>query len=62
MVPPLTLHQGGAEASFTVHPTEVARRALMAAARIESPHLADHLRRFAETLPARGPILKRGEE
>ncbi len=31
----LTLHQGDAEASFVEHPTEVARKALMAAAEVE---------------------------
>ncbi len=32
MAPILTLHQGDAEASFVEHPTEVARKALIAAA------------------------------
>lgn len=56
MTPILTLHHGDAEASFSEHPTETARKALIAAARIENPRLADQLRRFAETLPRRGPI------
>lgn len=52
----LTLHHGDAQAAFEEHPTETARRALTAAAQVESPHLADHLRRFAETLPPRAPL------
>lgn len=51
--PILRLIAGDNEAEFVEHPTEVARKALMAAALIETPPLADHLRRFAETLPAR---------
>lgn len=31
-MPTLTLHQGDAQAEFEEHPTEIARRALMAAA------------------------------
>lgn len=52
----LTLHKGDAKASFVEHPTETARKALMAAARVENGRLADQLCRFAETLPARRPI------
>lgn len=52
----LTLHQGDNQAEFTEHPTEVARKALTAAAKVESPPLADHLSRFAATLPDRAPI------
>lgn len=54
--PALTLHQGAAQGSFTEHPTEIARRALLAAAGLETPVLADHLRRFADTLPHRAAI------
>ena len=54
----LTLHQGDAAASFEEHPTEIARRALIAAAQVETGQLADHLRRVAETLPNRGSLRK----
>jgi hypothetical protein len=54
----LTLIVGAAQQAFETHPTEIARRALMAAAEVESPRLADQLLRFAEALPDRGPIVK----
>jgi hypothetical protein len=56
----LTLHQGDAEASFMEHPTETARKALIAAASVEKSCFADQLRRFAETFPDRGSILAKG--
>ena len=54
----LTLHQGDEKADYVPHPMEVARRALMDAARDEEPALALALRRFAVGLPPRGPIRK----
>jgi hypothetical protein len=56
----LTLHQGNAQQAYEEHPIEVARWLLIAAARIESPGLAHQLRRFAEALPERGSIRRRG--
>ncbi len=52
----LTLHQGDAQATFVEHPTEIARKALMAAALVEAPRLADQLRCVAEALPDRAPF------
>jgi hypothetical protein len=52
------LHHGDQQAEYVEHPTETARKALMAAARVEDGRLADQLRRFAETLPDRPPIIK----
>jgi len=52
----LTLKQGGSETSFTEHPIEVARRALIAAAEVEEPVLAASLRRVAAALPHRRPL------
>jgi len=45
--------EGGA---VELHPTEAARRALLEAAAIETPHLARALRRVAESLPDRAPL------
>ena len=61
MAPVLTLHQGDAEASFVEHPTETARRALMAAAQVEGGRWPELCRRFARALPDRAPIMKGGE-
>jgi hypothetical protein len=61
MAPVLTLYQGEAKREFVEHPTEIARKALIAAALIETPVLADHCRRFAATLPERRAIPKGGE-
>ena len=61
MAPVFTLHQGDAEASFVEHPVEVARKALMAAADLETPRWAEALRRFAELLPVRTTITNGGE-
>lgn len=62
MAPALTLHHGDQQAEYVEHPTETARKALLAAARVEhGSRLADHLRRFAETLPDRPAIMKGGE-
>jgi hypothetical protein len=55
-MPALTLYQGDNHQEYEEHPTEVARRALIAAADLEDGLLASHLRRFALTLPARLPI------
>lgn len=52
----LTLHHGAAERTFTEHPIEVARRALLEAAEIEDIHMARALRRVAETLPDRNGV------
>jgi hypothetical protein len=52
-MPALTLHQGEAERTFEQHPTETARKALIAAAEVEEPRFADQLRRFAAAFPAR---------
>ena len=54
----LTLVQGDAEQAFQQHPMEVARRALMAAADLESEDWAARLRRVAAALPSRGSIKK----
>jgi hypothetical protein len=56
----LTLHHGAAEQAFTEHPTEIARKALIAAADLEAGPWAEVLRRFASTLPHRGPIATGG--
>jgi len=53
MAPVLKLHQGDAVAEYQEHPTEVARRALMAAADVEVGWVADECQRFARALPAR---------
>jgi hypothetical protein len=58
MAPALTLHHGAGEATFTEHPTEMARKALLAAAEIETPHLAAAMRRVAAALPDR-PAIRR---
>lgn len=48
---PPTLPEG-----FMEHPIETARRALLEAAAIETPHVARALRYAAESLPERRPI------
>jgi hypothetical protein len=61
--PALTLHQGGGRRSFTEHPTETCRKALLAAAAVEDaidPIVANHMRRFAHTLPDRSPVVRSG--
>ena len=64
MTSSLTLHQGDEQREFVEHPIEIARRALLDAATLEET--ADHdtsapwagvMRRFASSLPNRGPIL-----
>lgn len=64
MAPVLTLHQNDAEQQFEEHPTEVARRALMAAAAVEEGLLALAMRQAAQSLPRRDRLLmvKNGEE
>ena len=52
----LTLIDGDAHADFVEHPTEVARRALMAAAEVESDGWPELLRRSARALPHRAPV------
>ncbi len=66
MAPILTLHHGEAEAIFTEHPIEIARRALLEAAELESQSggaLAEEwmytLKRIAKALPHREPITRR---
>lgn len=62
MPPTLTLHQGdGLRADYTEHPIEVARKALIAAAEMESGRWPDLLRQTASLLPERSRIM-RGEE
>ncbi len=56
----LTLHQRDERKTYTEHPTEVARRALMDAADVETPRVAASLRRVAESLPDRKSIRKHG--
>jgi hypothetical protein len=51
-----TLHQGDAEQTFVEHPTETARRALVAAADVETAWLAEELRRLAWALPNRAAM------
>lgn len=58
--PVLTLHHGDAEAVFTEHPTEAARRALMEAATVESPRWAIVMMDFARALPPGERIIKAG--
>ena len=48
---PPSLPEGLAE-----HPVETARRALLAAAEIERPHVSRALRLVADSLPDRAPI------
>ena len=61
MAPALTLHHRGQQAQYVEHPTEVARKALLAAAEIEVPRWSALLIRFAESLPPRPAIMKGGE-
>jgi hypothetical protein len=53
-----TLHQGGATQTFEEHPVEVARKALLAAAEVESSRWSGILLRFAEALPERGRMVR----
>lgn len=52
----LTLHQGDQEAEYEEHPVEVARRALLEAAKLEDDDWAHVMRRFAGALPDRSGI------
>lgn len=54
----LTLHQGDAEASFTEHPIEVARRALLEAAEIEGEPWARILCQVAAAIPDRREVVR----
>jgi hypothetical protein len=54
----LTLHHGENQQEYVEHPIEVARRALMAAAKVESGRWPELLRRVAQSLPERGAIRK----
>ena len=60
--PVLTLHRATDAPSLpeglAEHPIETARRALIAAAEIETPHLSRALRLAANSLPERAPIWK----
>jgi hypothetical protein len=69
-MPALTLHQGEASRQFVEHPIEVARKALLEAADLEGRHSdalgspltwPDLMRRFASSLPKRGPVEKAAE-
>jgi hypothetical protein len=57
MTPVLTLHQGKNRQECVEHPIEVARRALRAAAGVETGLLALSMLQAAESLPQRSPIL-----
>lgn len=56
----LTLHQGQAQAEYIEHPIEVARRALLAAASLETepPEWQQRFRRVADALPDRGRLTR----
>lgn len=56
MAPTLTLHQGDAHAEYVEHPTEVARRALLAAAEVEVGRWPALLREAARQMPDRRPL------
>lgn len=56
MAPSLTLHQGEQEQVFSAHPTELARRALIVAAAVETPEWGRILHRVASALPHREPL------
>ena len=60
MAPALTLHHGDRQAQYVEHPTEVARKALLAAAEVETPDWASVLQRVASALPHRPAIMKEG--
>jgi hypothetical protein len=60
MAPALTLHQGDQQAEYVEHPTETARKALMAAAEVETSAWAGILQRVASALPHRPTIMKGG--
>jgi hypothetical protein len=57
----LTVHHGDQAAAFSEHPTERVRRALRAAARVETEEWSALLLRMASALPDRGPIRVREE-
>jgi hypothetical protein len=60
MAPPtLTLHQGDAQEDYVEHPTEIARRALIAAAEVEVEGWPGLLLRVARALPSRAPLRAR---
>lgn len=50
----LTLIVGDAQQALEAHPTEIARRALMAASQAEIGEFSDQLAEFASTFPPRG--------
>ena len=56
----LTLHQGESKREFVEHPTEVARKALIAAAEVETDDWAAILRRVALALPRRESVTRGG--
>ena len=57
-----TLMQGDAEQAFEEHPTEVARKALMAAAEVEIGRWPGLLREAAANLPDRPAIIRKEAE
>jgi hypothetical protein len=61
MAPALTLHHGDQQAEYVEHPTETARKALMAAAEVETRDWASILERVASAMPHRPAIMKGGE-
>jgi hypothetical protein len=62
MATKLKLHQGDNTAEFEEHPTEVARRALRAAAEVEQGLLSLSMLQAAESLPKRDPIWRKPME
>jgi len=62
MAPVLKLHQGDRSAEYEEHPTEIARRALMAAADAEDGLLALSMMQAAQSLPRRDKIRINNEE
>jgi hypothetical protein len=61
MAPALVVHHRDQQAVYAEHPTEVARKALLAAAEVETRDWASILERVASSLPRRPAIMKGGE-
>ena len=62
MPPTLILHHGGGRAEYVEHPTEVARKALLAAAEVETEPVAAAMRRVAAALPIRRHTRERSSD
>jgi hypothetical protein len=56
--PVLTLHHGDSAREFAEHPTEAARKALIAAAEVEDGVWPALLLRAASALPCRAPLAR----